>query len=161
MAYPLSLKSISLFACLFLFLMVSVTGCVEEGSDDAYLLQGLASEILGDSNFFGIAGTIIGKVDTSASTVNGAYYQKKGPINPDEGEYPMVIVFESGGVCKIYEDKSGDWRGNYIATLRYVIKDGYVSILIGGENDSKLFIILGVRDGGSLLENDDNTFVRI
>ena len=159
MALHLPSHTFRVLACVILLLFVSSAGCAED-SDDAFLLRGLASQF-GDSKFFGVAGTIIGKVDTSVSTVSGIYYQKRGPINPDEGEYPMVIVFEPGGICKVYEDKGGDWKNHYLATLRYVIENGKVIISIGGVDNYRIFITLGIRDGGAVLDNDDNTFVRI
>jgi hypothetical protein len=161
MAFDLLSKNSALLVCLTLLLLVSSAGCAEEESDDAFLLRGIASQLWGDSNFFGIAGTIIGKVDTSVSSLGGTYYQKRGPINPDDGEYPMVLVFEPGGICKVYEDRGGDWKNHYVITLRYGVKNGLVSIRLGEVDSPNIIIALGIRDGGAVLENDDNTFVRI
>ena len=145
-------------ALILLFLTICSCGCVEGEGDDARII--IFNDFSQYSGFFGVAGDLIGKVDKSVTTVSGEYFQERGPINPDEGEYPMVLVFKSGGVCDIYELVNG-YR-QYYATFRYSVKDGKVYIRLSDEYDENSILIrLGIEDGGAKLVNDDNTFVRI
>lgn len=149
---------ISVFVIIAFAAIACSSGCVEGEGDN---MQIIVLRDFGEySGFFGVAGDLIGKVDKSVTTVSGEYYQERGPINPDEGEYPMVLVFKSGGECDIYESVNG-YR-QYCATFRYSVKDGKVYIRLSDEYDENSILIrLGIEDGGAKLVNDANTFVRI